>query len=59
MTTALVDTAGIPEELAHSEDLHLLVKAIHQLPPRCREVITLRKIYGLSQKEVAGGPDRS
>lgn len=51
--TALVETADIPETLAHAEDLKLLVEAIHSLPLRCREVITLRKIYGLSQKEVA------
>ena len=31
----------------------LLVEAIEQLPTRCREVMTLRKIDGLSQREVA------
>jgi RNA polymerase sigma-70 factor (ECF subfamily) len=52
-TTPLGDTVGIPESLAHSEDLRLLVEAIRSLPERCRDVVTLRKIYGLSQKEVA------
>ncbi|MBC7365597.1 MAG: RNA polymerase sigma factor [Undibacterium sp.] len=50
---AYVDTAGIPESLARAEDLRLLVEAIHELPNRCREIMTLRKIYGLSQREVA------
>jgi RNA polymerase sigma factor (sigma-70 family) len=47
------DTEGIPESITHTESLRLLVEAIHQLPTRCREVMTLRKIYGLSQREVA------
>jgi RNA polymerase sigma-70 factor (ECF subfamily) len=29
------------------------MSAIGELPPRCREVVTLRKIEGLSQREVA------
>ena len=53
VATAFVDTAGIPETLARAEDLRLLVEAIHELPGRCREIMTLRKIYGLSQREVA------
>jgi RNA polymerase sigma-70 factor (ECF subfamily) len=48
-----VGTFGIPESLAHEEDLRLLVEAIQGLPARCREIITLRRIYGLTQKEVA------
>jgi len=47
------DTKSIPESISHAEDLQLLVHAIQSLPDRCRQVITLRKIYGLSQKEVA------
>lgn len=35
------------------EELDLLTRALHALPPRCREVMTLRKIEGLSQKEIA------
>ena len=44
---------GIPETLAHAQELELLTQAIQSLPKRCRQVITLRKIYGLSQREVA------
>ncbi|MSU48371.1 MAG: sigma-70 family RNA polymerase sigma factor [Opitutus sp.] len=47
------DRAGIPETLVQAEDFQLLVRAIESLPGRCRQIITLRKIYGLSQKEVA------
>jgi RNA polymerase sigma-70 factor (ECF subfamily) len=44
---------AIPESVARAEDLQLLIHAIQSLPDRCRQIMTLRKIYGLSQKEVA------
>lgn len=57
---ACVDGAGVidencrvPESVAKAEDLQLLMQAISSLPARCRQIVTLRKIYGLSQREVA------
>jgi len=47
------ERTGIPESLAQAEDFQILIRAIQSLPERCRQVVTLRKIYGLSQKEVA------
>ena len=46
---------GLPssETLARQEELQVLMSAIESLPDRCRQIMTLRKIYGLSQKEVA------
>lgn len=38
--------------LARAE-LALLERALHALAPRCREVVVLRRIEGLSQKEIA------
>ncbi len=38
---------------AHHQELEFLTQAIQSLPDRCRQVLTLRKIYGLSQKEIA------
>jgi len=35
------------------QELMMLVKAVQQLPERCRQVFTLRKVYGYSQKEIA------
>ena len=35
------------------QELALMSDAIASLPDRCREVLTLRKLYGLSQREVA------
>jgi len=41
------------ESAAASQELEILAEAIRHLPERCRQVFTLRKIYGLSQREVA------
>jgi len=51
---SIADEVSTPLEVAiQEEDINLLVKAIQSLPKRCRQVMTLRKIYGLSQREVA------
>jgi len=47
------DVATAAEAAAHHQELEILTKAIQSLPDRCRQVLTLRKIYGLSQKEIA------
>ena len=41
------------QKLNARQELELLAGAIASLPDRCREVLTLRKIHGLSQKEIA------
>jgi RNA polymerase sigma factor (sigma-70 family) len=42
------------EEIVNShQELALLTRAVARLPARCRQVFTLRKVYGLSQKEIA------
>lgn len=46
--------APSPEEhVSTRQELKVLYAAIDELPLRCRQVILLRKIQGLSQKEVA------
>jgi RNA polymerase sigma factor (sigma-70 family) len=37
---------------ASQQELEMLADAIRTLPARCRQVFTLRKIYGLSQREI-------
>jgi RNA polymerase sigma factor (sigma-70 family) len=39
--------------VAARQELRLLQTALDALPPRCRQVVLLRKVEGLSQKEVA------
>ncbi len=41
------------EAVNKQQELELLAQAVRSLPERCRQVITLRLLYGLSQKEIA------
>jgi RNA polymerase sigma-70 factor (ECF subfamily) len=52
-TGILDEAADVIHSVSHAENLELLTAAVQSLPPRCRQILTLRKIYGLSQKEVA------
>lgn len=45
--------ASAPDATTRKQELELLTQAVQSLPTRCRQVLTLRKIYGLSQKEIA------
>ena len=47
------DRPDIEQSAAAEQQLRLLRAAIGELPPRCREVVTLCKIEGRSQREVA------
>jgi len=50
----LLDERGQVEEIVNThQELALLSRAVERLPTRCRQVFTLRKVYGLSQKEIA------
>ncbi len=43
---------GPADALCRQQEIELLTAAIAQLPARCRQVLTLRKIYGLSHREI-------
>jgi RNA polymerase sigma-70 factor (ECF subfamily) len=47
------ETADVSGSVIHSEELELLTQAIQALPDRCRQIVTLRKLYGLPQQEIA------
>jgi RNA polymerase sigma factor (sigma-70 family) len=47
------DAPCIAETVSRRQELALLAEAIRTLPDRCRQILTLRKIYGLPQKEIA------
>lgn len=50
----VVDNMPSPElQTSAREELRLLQKALDDLPARCRKIVILRKIDGLSQREVA------
>lgn len=46
-------SVDVPHEVARSQELEILTQAIQSLPARCRQILTLRKIYGMSQRNVA------
>jgi RNA polymerase sigma factor (sigma-70 family) len=52
-TDVLDQTPSIDETLYARQELALLLETIASLPDRCRETLTLRKLYGLSQREIA------
>lgn len=46
------DRDDIPETITRNQQVALLTEAIQTLPERCRQVFTLRAVYGLSQREI-------
>ena len=49
----LDERAGVRESVERNQELEILTKAIQSLPDRCRQIFTLRKVYGMSQREIA------
>lgn len=49
-----VDTLTPERHLDGRQTLRRVQAGLDQLPPRCREVVRLRKVEGLSTREVAG-----
>ena len=49
----LQDGASVPERVSRQEVYDLLGEALSTLPARCHEITVLRKLQGLSQREVA------
>jgi RNA polymerase sigma factor (sigma-70 family) len=47
------DRRDIPEAVSRNEKVRLLAEAVAMLPTRCRQIVILRKLKELSQKEVA------
>lgn len=53
-TLDVLDESGQIDEIVNGhQELALLVNAVQDLPDRCRQVFTLRKVYGYSQREIA------
>lgn len=51
--TVVEEKPNAAESASQSQEVELLIEAIHALPPRCREILTLRKLHGLSYREIA------
>ena len=62
LSNVLDDADDIPETVARNQELALLTEAIQTLPERCRQIFTLRTVYGMSQRligEKLGISDRT
>jgi RNA polymerase sigma factor (sigma-70 family) len=47
------DAPGVPETVSRRQETELLEQAIAALPPRCREILLLRKFENLSHREIS------
>ncbi|WP_414664797.1 RNA polymerase sigma factor [Horticoccus sp. 23ND18S-11] len=52
LSNVLDDHASIPDTVAREQERALLTEAIQSLPDRCRQVMTLRLVYSLSQRVI-------
>jgi RNA polymerase sigma-70 factor (ECF subfamily) len=51
--SVIEDKPNAAEVASTNHDKGILFEAIRNLPPRCREIVILRKLQGYSQKEIA------
>jgi RNA polymerase sigma factor (sigma-70 family) len=51
--TVVEDRPGIADAVCHDQELDLLREAIAALPQRCREILVLRKLQGMSHRDIA------
>lgn len=51
--SVLEDSRDAAETTSHDQEIQILHDAIRSLPPRCREILTLRKLRGQSHREIA------
>ena len=52
LSNVLDEHESIPETVARNQELAILTQAIQSLPERCRQVMTLRIAYGLTQRVI-------
>jgi RNA polymerase sigma factor (sigma-70 family) len=51
-SNVLDERESVPDHVARNQELALLTEAIQSLPDRCRQVMTLRIVYGLAQRVI-------
>jgi len=50
----LCDAASVEDQVAGQQKLAVFCQAVASLPPQCRRAFLMRKVYGLSHKEISG-----
>lgn len=53
MMDVLDESEGVYETIVRNQELEILTSAIQSLPDKCRQIFTLRKVYGMTQREIA------
>lgn len=51
--SVIEERPGVADAVSRQQELELLSEAVRSLPARCRQVLTLRLLYGFSHKEIA------
>ncbi len=51
--SVLDEHEDVSETISRNQELEILTEAIQALPERCRRIFTLRKVYGMSQNDIA------
>jgi RNA polymerase sigma-70 factor (ECF subfamily) len=51
--SVLDESVDVVRTVVARQELELLTEAVRTLPDRCRQVVTLTKVYGLTEREVA------
>lgn len=49
----MIDEPSLERQISDRDELRQVAEAIASLPAKCREVFTLRRVEGLSQREIA------
>lgn len=52
VVSGMVDQANAADAASAAQEVELLHESIRALPDRCRQVVTLRMIYGLSHRDI-------
>jgi RNA polymerase sigma factor (sigma-70 family) len=52
-SSVFMDVTDVAETVSKQQELELLTAAIQELPDRCRQVFTLRAVYGMPQRAIA------
>jgi RNA polymerase sigma factor (sigma-70 family) len=51
--SVLDEGADVAETVARNQEIELMTQALQALPDRCRQVMTLRNVYGLAHRDIA------
>lgn len=51
-SSVIEERHDVAESVSRAQEIEILHEAIRQLPERCREIVTLQRIHGLSNRQI-------